>query len=131
MCAEMSEKLRFGNRNRKAAEAGAAPAPAGRRAEKGRPFSLSARVEVLAEGVRIYAGHFEEIPIGEEFMLSKSMELFGDPEPCSIHRGAVRTELLRELNRLFQGGERPDSAEGLELLRRCMDCGEITEILFL
>lgn len=84
----------------------------------------------MAESIELYRGRWEDVPIEESFMLKKSMELFGDPEPCAIHRGGVRLELLRQMNERFAFGEKPDAEEGLALLRACMDCGEITAVRF-
>lgn len=41
------------------------------------------------------------LPIKEEFIVKKSMEYFNDPEPCFIHRGAVFTRILAELDEYF------------------------------
>lgn len=45
----------------------------------------------------LYRGPMEELPLKESMILQKSDEFFNDPDPCYIHRGAVRIRLLAEL----------------------------------
>ncbi len=51
---------------------------------------------------------FTSLPIKEQVLINKSIEFFGDPEPCFIHRSAVLKRLLAEienhLNSLADGG---------------------------
>ncbi len=51
---------------------------------------------------------FTSLPIKEQVLINKSIEFFGDPEPCFIHRSAVLKRLLAEienyLNSLAHGG---------------------------
>jgi len=37
-----------------------------------------------------------EIPISEEVIIEKSILFFSDPEPCIIHRSAVRSRMIEE-----------------------------------
>src|SRR5574344_1768310 len=39
----------------------------------------------------IYQGYLKDVPLKESVILAKSVEFFDDPEPCHIHRSAVRT----------------------------------------
>lgn len=34
------------------------------------------------EGLELFCGPFNELPIQKDFILKKSMELFHEPEPC-------------------------------------------------
>ena len=45
----------------------------------------------------LYDGYLKDLPLREEVILQKSVEFFDDPEPCHIHRSAVRTRLTAEL----------------------------------
>lgn len=45
----------------------------------------------------LYDGLLKDVPLKEEIILQKSLEFFDDPEPCHIHRSAVRTRLIAEL----------------------------------
>ncbi len=47
----------------------------------------------------LYDGLLKDIPIKEETLLAKSIEFFDDPEPCHIHRSAVRTRLTAEIQK--------------------------------
>ena len=49
----------------------------------------------------LYDSLFDDLPIAEDVMISKSIEFFNDKEPCSIHRGAVQVRLVAELETLL------------------------------
>ncbi|MCI8281190.1 MAG: hypothetical protein HFI76_05755 [Lachnospiraceae bacterium] len=51
----------------------------------------------------LYDGLLKDIPIKEEILLAKSIEFFDDPEPCHIHRSAVRTRLTAEIQKELLG----------------------------
>ena len=54
-------------------------------------------LELYSQGVKIYSGNLKDVPLKEAIILEKSMEFFNDPEPCHIHRGAVRVRLTAEI----------------------------------
>lgn len=54
-------------------------------------------VTVCGGGEILYDGLLEEIPIKEEMILNYSIRFFQDPEPCYIHRGAVRIRIVEEM----------------------------------
>lgn len=45
----------------------------------------------------LHDGAFLELPFPESLILEKSIQFFDDPEPCYLHRSAVRNRLLYEL----------------------------------
>ena len=45
----------------------------------------------------LYEGLLKEIPLRETVIIEKSIHFFDDPEPCFIHRNAVRIRLTEEL----------------------------------
>lgn len=45
------------------------------------------------DGAVIYHGPMNELPIREEYMLEKSMELYQEPEPCVIYRTHIAKKL--------------------------------------
>lgn len=49
----------------------------------------------------IYQGYLKDVPLKEAVILTKSVEFFDDPEPCHIHRSAVRTRLTAEIQKEF------------------------------
>ena len=55
-------------------------------------------VRVLAGERVLYEGKLKDIPLKETVILEKSVHFFNDPEPCYIHRGAVRVRLTEELH---------------------------------
>ena len=54
-------------------------------------------IRICLNGVEIYRGTMTDLPLKEEIILGKSDEFFNDPNPCFIHRSAVRVRLLAEL----------------------------------
>ena len=51
-----------------------------------------------------------DFALPEAAVLALSVEFFGDPEPCEIHRAAVRSRALQELRESCAGGETSVSA---------------------
>jgi hypothetical protein len=45
----------------------------------------------------IYQGYLKDIPLKESVIKEKSNHFFHDPEPCDIHRTAVRLRITEEL----------------------------------
>ena len=52
---------------------------------------------LMKDGETLYDGLLKDVPLKEEIILKKSVEFFDDPEPCHIHRSAVRVRLISEL----------------------------------
>ena len=55
-------------------------------------------VRILAGNHVVYEGLLKDIPIKETVLIEKSIYFFDDPEPCFIHRDAVRVRLTEELH---------------------------------
>ena len=64
-------------------------------------------LELFADGVKLYSGLLKDIPLKEAVILEKSMEFFNDPEPCHIHRGAVRVRLTAEIQQEMENQKDP------------------------
>lgn len=43
------------------------------------------------------------LPLREEYIIEKSIEFFGDPEPCFIHKSAVMKKIYIEMDDYFIG----------------------------
>lgn len=54
-------------------------------------------VEIYNSENLIYKGRWDDLPLQENIIIDKSIFYFNDPEPCYIHRDAVRIRLLAEL----------------------------------
>ncbi len=65
------------------------------------------KLELYAQGVQIYNGFLKDIPLKEAVILEKSVEFFNDPEPCHIHRGAVRVRLTAEIQQEIENQSDP------------------------
>ena len=44
------------------------------------------------------------IPLREESVIGQSVEIYGDPEPCMIHRSAVMSRMYMEILKYFVTG---------------------------
>ena len=42
-----------------------------------------------AENIELYRGPLSDIPLSEKTILATCMDLYKDPQPCYIHRGAA------------------------------------------
>lgn len=54
-------------------------------------------IDIFNENRVIYQGRWDDLPLSENIIIEKSIDFFNDPEPCYIHRDAVRVRLLAEL----------------------------------
>ena len=88
------------------------------------------KVSVMAGDVTIYSGNWQDVPIGEDLMLEKSIEYFQDPEPCYIQRAGVRQRLLGETESGLDSQDPAKKQQGLDMIRRFLDCDEVTEVIF-
>ena len=50
----------------------------------------------------LYEGRISDIPIKEKFIISKSVELFDDDDPCIIHQSYVIKEYVDQLLSVFK-----------------------------
>lgn len=62
----------------------------------------------------LYEGPLKDLPLKESVIIEKSIHFFDDPEPCYIHRGAVRARLVTELQQEL--ASRQDDTPGEKLL---------------
>jgi hypothetical protein len=66
-------------------------------------------VQILdGQGTPIFDGPLQGLRFPEKLIIGKSIEFFRDPEPCFIHRSAVASRLVAELDLLLK--ERPELA---------------------
>lgn len=71
-------------------------------------------VRIFSQQEILYEGLLKDIPIREDILIEKSIHFFNDPEPCFIHRNAVRVRLTEELHQELLS--RSDQLPGLLLL---------------
>ncbi|MGI6173107.1 MAG: hypothetical protein ACOYI8_04330 [Christensenellales bacterium] len=67
----------------------------------------------------------QELALPEEMILALSVKFFNDPEPCAIHRGAVRNRVLMQLTAL-KDAPQPVSVDSLDAMYRALFAGETT-----
>ena len=69
----------------------------------------------------LYEGPIAGMLIPERVVLSLSVEFFGDPEPCHIHRGAVLSRVFSELHQASEGADSVTVASLPEKTRAYLD----------
>jgi len=57
---------------------------------------------IKKNGKILYDGRISDIPLKEEYIISKSVELFDDDDPCIIHQSYVIKEFVDELLSVFK-----------------------------
>lgn len=62
-----------------------------------------------AENIELYREPLSDIPLSEKTILATCMDLYKDPQPCYIHRGAARQYLVAKLTDMITNGT-PDFA---------------------
>jgi hypothetical protein len=71
-------------------------------------------VQILdGQGAPIYDGPLQGLRFPEKLIIGKSIEFFHDPEPCFIHRSAVASRLVVEIDVLLRN-QNEFSVETLE-----------------
>ena len=85
------------------------------------PALLSVRI--LAGDHVVYEGRLKDMPFKETVLVEKSIYFFDDPEPCFIHRDAVRVRLTEELHQELL---RENNAKPCPLLISYADLSGIT-----
>lgn len=53
----------------------------------------------------IFSGVYHDIPLKDNVIIEKSIELFNDPNPCFIHRGAIMVRMCCEIEHECQSIE--------------------------
>lgn len=64
------------------------------------PFRSRKKLPILrlySQNQLIYDDYLKDVPLKESMILEKSIHFFNDPEPCHIHRSAVRIRLISEI----------------------------------
>lgn len=78
-------------------------------------------VIVRAEnGDVLYKGAFNELPVKEDYVIEKSVELYQEEEPCIIYRTHIVKKLYLDI--LEQFGGKPEKG-------RQVDCRSFQEVL--
>ena len=79
----------------------------------------------------LYEGKWDELPFDEKITIEYSIRFFDDPNPCYIHRGAVRVRLLAELEESYEAAQNNgDVSSWLDTLSKYMGIQAITQVEF-
>ncbi len=84
---------------------------------------MKGKILIEHEGETVFKGKIINIPIKEEKVIEKSIDLFGDDNPCIIHRSFVNETFAEQLaarlkkaeNRSIDLKEHPDIAAFLDV----------------
>jgi len=63
---------------------------------------MKENIIIKKENEIIYSGPILEVPIKKDVINQKSLEVFGDDEPCIIHQSFVVKEIVIDLINLFK-----------------------------
>ncbi len=66
---------------------------------------MKEKVIIEKDGNIVFQGRILNMPIKEDHIISKSIEVFGDDEPCIIHQSFVVKELVTEILDLFSDND--------------------------
>ncbi|MGS0973045.1 MAG: hypothetical protein ACVCEJ_07420 [Candidatus Izemoplasmataceae bacterium] len=87
---------------------------------------MANKVRITKNGHVIYEGNILDIPIKEDAIIKKSIEVFGDEDPCIIHQSFVIKEYTNQL--LDHLKETPDHCLEKEKLKEKIDFIDFTDI---
>lgn len=74
---------------------------------------LQPSIQLFYNNTSIYQGFLKDIPLKDSVIKDESNRFFNDPEPCDIHRTAVRLRITEELLiKLIEA----EQSEGCQLL---------------
>lgn len=59
-------------------------------------------ITITKDGKKLYDGRISDIPLKEEYIIRKSVELFDDDDPCIIHQSYVIKEYVDDLLHVFK-----------------------------
>lgn len=79
------------------------------------------QLTLLGDDEILYQGPLEEVPLEEEEVIAGSVRFFNDPDPCYIHRGAVRVRFTAEIEEALKA-----EPQNLDLLMRYTGCTALT-----
>lgn len=59
-------------------------------------------IQIFDKNICLYDGFIKDIPLKDSIIIENSIVFFNDPEPCTIHRTAVRLRITEELLQKFK-----------------------------
>ncbi len=63
---------------------------------------MKEKIIIRRESTILYKGNILNIPLKEKNVIEKSIEIFGDEDPCVVHLSFVVKELVTDLLDLFE-----------------------------
>jgi hypothetical protein len=54
------------------------------------------------QGHVIFSGNILDLPIQNQYIIKRSIELFDDPDPCIIHKSYVIRKIVEEIKTMLQ-----------------------------
>ena len=59
-------------------------------------------ITITKNNKTLYEGRISDIPIKEDYIIKKSLELFDDDDPCIIHQSYVIKEYVDDVLNIFK-----------------------------
>ena len=88
---------------------------------------MKQKVEILRNGDSIFKKKIQNLPIKEEYIKQKSIELFDDEDPCIIHQSYVVKEYADDILSVLQKDTEVRMADHIELFS-CLQYDNIEEL---
>ena len=85
-------------------------------------------IQLYNANTLLYDGFLKDVPLKESVILEKSVAFFDDPEPCHIHRGAVRTRLTAEIQKELEKAS--DASVPGPLLKQYINFDSVDKCIF-
>lgn len=88
---------------------------------------MKQKVEILRNGESIFKKKIQNLPIKEEYIKEKSIELFDDEDPCIIHQSYVVKEYVDEILTVLNKEKQINMKDHLQLFS-CLKYENIEEL---
>ena len=60
------------------------------------------KIIIKKDSIVLYKGNILDLPMKEDIIIQKSIEVFGDDDPCIIHQSFIVKELVSDLLDIFK-----------------------------
>lgn len=88
---------------------------------------MKQKVEITRNGESIFRKKIQNLPIKDEFIKQKSIELFDDDDPCIIHQSYVIKEYVDEILTLLNQNKEINMADHIDLFS-CLKYDNVEEL---
>ena len=66
---------------------------------------MKEKIIIQKESEVLYQGNILDVPMKEKYLIEKSIDIFGDEDPCVVHLSFVVKEFVTDLLDLFEDND--------------------------